>query len=266
MRITLFILSFTLVPALLFVASNLAGEDLPTAERIHNLIEKRNTLFARHGYVFKSSALQSYFSSKSWYQKNPSFSWRDLSKNEIDEIRSLKKEEDALVDRYIHKLLKSRSSILNLRWFRKMTYTSTFGSRTLEEMKEEVKKDSFLREAPPPAGTGLKLSGEFPGEQVKKWKETLAAGSSYAWYEAGYDTEGRLRTVRECYMQQTSGKLCDHTHYLDTKGRNVLVDQPITQTTVRLRWYIQYFHGKPAWLVYTIYSMGNRIRSEKIYP
>jgi hypothetical protein len=266
MRFTLFILSITAVPALLLVSGNLRGKELSLPGKIHELVEKRNTIFARHGYIFKSSAMESYYSSKSWYQKNPSFSWRDLSKEELQQIESLKKEEIALVARHIRELMKTRSRVLNLRWFKQMSYTSKFDATTLAGMREEVNKDAFLNDASPPAGTGLELTGEFPGERINRWKETLDDGHSYSWYEAGYDAEGKLRMVQECYMQQTSGKLCDHTHYLNRDGAIVLVDQPITQTTVRLQWYVQYFHGSPAWLVYTMYSMGNAIRSAKVYP
>ncbi|MBF8984412.1 YARHG domain-containing protein [Lutibacter sp. B2] len=53
----------------------------------------RNEIFARHGYVFKSPELQSYFDSKTWYNKNPSY---DGYLNEIEKhnIECIKAEEE----------------------------------------------------------------------------------------------------------------------------------------------------------------------------
>ncbi|MCQ6282894.1 YARHG domain-containing protein [Bacillus sp. EB600] len=41
----------------------------------------RNEIYARHGYVFKSADLQKYFSSKSWYNADPSY---NSSLNEVE--------------------------------------------------------------------------------------------------------------------------------------------------------------------------------------
>ncbi|WHY66641.1 YARHG domain-containing protein [Neobacillus sp. SuZ13] len=55
----------------------------------------RNEIYARHGYVFKSEDLQTYFSSKSWYQPDQSF---DGSLNEIEKenVNFIKAREDSL--------------------------------------------------------------------------------------------------------------------------------------------------------------------------
>ncbi|MEH7082900.1 YARHG domain-containing protein [Neobacillus drentensis] len=55
----------------------------------------RNEIYARHGYVFKSQDLQTYFSGKSWYQPDPSF---DGSLNEIEKenVNFIKAREDSL--------------------------------------------------------------------------------------------------------------------------------------------------------------------------
>lgn len=54
----------------------------------------RNEIYARHGYVFKSQDLQEVFSSKSWYQQDPSY---DGSLNEIEKgnVAFLKAREDS---------------------------------------------------------------------------------------------------------------------------------------------------------------------------
>ena len=55
----------------------------------------RNEIYARHGYVFQSEDLQTYFSSKSWYQQEPDF---DGSLNEVEKenINFIKEREDSL--------------------------------------------------------------------------------------------------------------------------------------------------------------------------
>jgi len=70
------------------------------AEDVANLTKgqlrlARNEIYARHGYVFKSEDLQTYFSSKSWYQPDQSF---DGSLNEIEKenVNFIKAREDSL--------------------------------------------------------------------------------------------------------------------------------------------------------------------------
>ncbi|WP_144554939.1 YARHG domain-containing protein [Bacillus sp. X1(2014)] len=55
----------------------------------------RNEIYARHGYVFKSEDLQTYFSSKSWYHPDQSF---DGSLNEIEKenVNFIQAREDSL--------------------------------------------------------------------------------------------------------------------------------------------------------------------------
>jgi len=55
----------------------------------------RNEIYARHGYVFKSQDLQTYFSSKSWYQQEPDF---DGSLNEVEKenVNFIQEREDSL--------------------------------------------------------------------------------------------------------------------------------------------------------------------------
>ncbi|MEH7304535.1 YARHG domain-containing protein [Neobacillus drentensis] len=55
----------------------------------------RNEIYARHGYIFKSQDLQTYFSSKSWYHPDHSF---DGSLNEVEKenVDFIKEREDSL--------------------------------------------------------------------------------------------------------------------------------------------------------------------------
>jgi predicted nucleic acid-binding Zn-ribbon protein len=90
-------------------SSNLSSSDhiLPASDKrvvseedIANLTKgqlrlARNEIYARHGYVFKSQDLQTYFSSKSWYHPAPSF---DGSLNEVEKenVDFIKVREDSL--------------------------------------------------------------------------------------------------------------------------------------------------------------------------
>jgi uncharacterized membrane protein YvbJ len=55
----------------------------------------RNEIYARHGYVFKSEDLQKYFSSKSWYNADPSYG-DSLNEVEKENVELLKAREDSL--------------------------------------------------------------------------------------------------------------------------------------------------------------------------
>jgi hypothetical protein len=90
-------------------SSNLASSDhlLPASDKrsmsegdVANLTKgqlrlARNEIYARHGYVFKSQDLQTYFSSKSWYHPDSSF---DGSLNEVEKenVDFIKAREDSL--------------------------------------------------------------------------------------------------------------------------------------------------------------------------
>ncbi len=54
----------------------------------------RNEIFARHGYVFKSADLNSYFNSKSWYYPVPGVSDEDLNACEKANVALIKAYED----------------------------------------------------------------------------------------------------------------------------------------------------------------------------
>lgn len=63
----------------------------------NDLALMRNEIYARHGYVFKTEPFASYFDSKSWYTKNPSFKGdnKELNKYELYNVNLLKRLEDS---------------------------------------------------------------------------------------------------------------------------------------------------------------------------
>ncbi|CUP79286.1 hypothetical protein BH721_02045 [Clostridium baratii] len=62
----------------------------------NDLALMRNEIYARHGYIFRTEPFVSYFNSKSWYTKNPSFKGdnKELNKYELYNVNLLKKLED----------------------------------------------------------------------------------------------------------------------------------------------------------------------------
>lgn len=58
----------------------------------------RNKLFAKYGYKFKSSELQNYFNSKSWYKINPNYNHSLLTKADSLSIQTVIKYENLLND------------------------------------------------------------------------------------------------------------------------------------------------------------------------
>jgi uncharacterized membrane protein YvbJ len=72
----------------------LSEEDIATLTK-GQLRLARNEIYARHGYVFKSADLQKYFSSKSWYNADPSYN-TSLNEVEKENVKLLKAREDSL--------------------------------------------------------------------------------------------------------------------------------------------------------------------------
>jgi len=64
----------------------------------------RNEIFARHGYVFTNQYYKDYFSSKSWYSPNPSFSGNveDLNSYEQKNIALIQKAEVSKADQLVY--------------------------------------------------------------------------------------------------------------------------------------------------------------------
>jgi hypothetical protein len=56
----------------------------------------RNEIYARHGYIFKSEDLQSYFSQKTWYSPDPSFDGSTLSEVEKYNVQLILSRERSL--------------------------------------------------------------------------------------------------------------------------------------------------------------------------
>lgn len=72
-----------------------------TVEQLSNLSRRdlrilRNTIYARHGRQFKSKLLQAYFDDMVWYQRDPAFTEKRLSKTDVTNIRLIKSVEDTL--------------------------------------------------------------------------------------------------------------------------------------------------------------------------
>jgi hypothetical protein len=76
-------------------------DHLITVEQLSNLSRRdlrilRNTIYARHGRQFKSRLLQAYFDDMVWYQRDPAFTEKRLTKTDITNIRLIKSVEDTL--------------------------------------------------------------------------------------------------------------------------------------------------------------------------
>ena len=71
------------------------SEELPDYSSVpkHQLRLFRNLIFARNGYVFKSTDLRDYFNSCSWYKQNPTFKESEMRKDEKDFISLIQKYE-----------------------------------------------------------------------------------------------------------------------------------------------------------------------------
>jgi hypothetical protein len=54
----------------------------------------RNSIYAFHGYIFKTKQLQDYFSSQYWYEPNPNFNESDFSEFDRQNIKNITDEEN----------------------------------------------------------------------------------------------------------------------------------------------------------------------------
>jgi hypothetical protein len=72
-----------------------------TVEQLSNLSRRdlrllRNTIYARHGRLFKSKLLQEHFDDMDWYKRDPAFAEKNLTKIDVTNIRLIKSVEDTL--------------------------------------------------------------------------------------------------------------------------------------------------------------------------
>jgi hypothetical protein len=72
---------------------NLSDNEVSSLSK-EQLALARNEIFARHGYVFNNQTYKDYFSSKSWYVPNPSFS------GSIDDLNAYEKYNVQLIQKY----------------------------------------------------------------------------------------------------------------------------------------------------------------------
>jgi len=76
-------------------------DHIVTVEQLSNLSRRdlrilRNTVYARHGRQFKSQLLQAYFDNMVWYERDPKFTDKRLTKVDVTNIRLIKSVEDTL--------------------------------------------------------------------------------------------------------------------------------------------------------------------------
>ena len=74
----------------------LASVDVETLD-LGQLRFLRNTTYARHGYVFRSSDLQAFFAAKPWYRANPSYQEKQLTPTDAGTIALIQARERGLL-------------------------------------------------------------------------------------------------------------------------------------------------------------------------
>lgn len=232
---------------------------------LEDLIEQRNTIFAQHGYVFKSTAMQEYFQGKNWYRKNPRFTWRLLTAKERKQVAALKKQEDKLVALYIDELTRFYRKG-KARQYKNMNFASKFPPDVHRRMMKKISEMSLQHEAPPPMGTVLSLSREITGKKFQAMEQDVKKkGKDFSYYELR-TVKGKMRVVHYCHYTDMLGINCPARYHLNDDGKVVLADYVVPQTTMGVRWYVQYFKGKPVWIIYTLSSMNQVKVQEKFYP
>ena len=67
----------------------------------HDLFVARNEIYARHGYVFETGELSTYFSSKSWYHPSEVFNEAEISEIERENVSAILAIEQARGSQYV---------------------------------------------------------------------------------------------------------------------------------------------------------------------
>ncbi len=256
---------------LLTVPTDVRGEmsQSELQKQLSRIILQRNDIFARHGYIFKSSELNSYYRKKSWYRPDRAFTWSRLNRSEQKRVNGLIKKEKALVEKIVKKTKKWNRNWTK-KYFKKVSPVSPYPSKLITEIKSFMKEkniheDHYIL----PQARCFSMMYEISPKEMKTLKAvSKKKGTSFSYHEATYDQKGKIRRLSQCWYSDMMGDNCMGARHFDSKGRVILITRPVPQTTLGSQWYFQYINNMLVWMVFDIKShAGSDYHvAKKFYP
>jgi len=239
------------------------------SKNISRIILQRNDIFARHGYIFKSSELNRHYRKQGWYRADKKFSWNRLTAQDRKLFNRLQKREKKLVAAFKAEVQKKVAG-RRIRYFKTVSGIQSSSPKLLAEIKAFMKKKDFFADYyVMPEARSFKLRNEISKtELVSLQDQTKKTGKSFDWYEAVYDGKGRLRKIYKCWFSEMIGKGLYGTWHFDHAGRVILITKAVSQTTLGSEWYYQYVENMLVWMTFEIKSYaGSDYRvTKKFYP
>ncbi len=238
-------------------------------DTLSGIILERNDIFARHGYIFKSSALDRYYRGKSWYKPDKNFTWNRLTTSERKEVQRLLALEKKEVAKTIKKFT-SREKGDTTRNFAEIETVGGLSSTMVAEIKSFMKKNNIHDEYYVlPESTSLVLKKELSkGDMERLFRFIKQGGQGDKYYCATYRASGRLKSVSECWYSEMLGEGVLGTWFFNERGNIVYISRAVPQTTLGSEWYFQYVNGNLVWFVFTIksYAGSDYHVTRKFYP
>lgn len=241
------------------------NKDALRGRTLTELIILRNSIFANYGYVFKSTALNEYYLSLSWYEPNRNFSFNSLSavdrKNvqlirsiELKKISSLKKELTTI-------------SCKKMKYFLEMRITRTIPHSTQKAIMDYLHDHKINTEITIPNFLSLKLLHEKSRAEMDSIiQDAIEHDRTAAYRVAHFDNNGILRILQYCYADSISGKRCPLRYYFDQNGKITIIRGSVSQTTVDYEWYFSYLRDKIISMTLTVTYHGDfRKKVETFY-
>lgn len=230
------------------------------------LILLRNSVFARYGYIFKSSALREYFTSLGWYKPDKNFSFAMLSALDQRNVNAILEEEKKKVNEFKRSIsgvkYKTKRYFLTVREKERVPPATEGEIRKWWQKKAgktlypQIRVPVLLTAVPSDEKDAVFISG-----RIRKCPEL------FPYWEAGYDEKGRLRVLRNCYCESGWPNECGDVYYFDDKGKLLMVQGRVRGTTVNYEYYYQYCLDSVVWIEVTLIngSAGIPDETEKFF-
>ena len=233
---------------------------------VEDLILARNSVFARYGYVFKSSALNRHFLSLGWYRPKRNFSYAMLTKTDQRNVNAILAAEKMKVDDLKRRI--AGTAVKTKRYFMAAGVKERIPASAEGEIRKWWRKKvgkALYPQLRVPVLLAVSLSDE---KDAASAATGLKAGrKGFSCWEAGYDDKDRLRVLKHHLCEDDGcGDWCD-VYYFDEQGKLLVVQGSLPGTTVNYEYYYQHCLGSVVWVEVTLIngSAGIPDETEKFF-
>ena len=232
---------------------------------LSNIVILRNTIFARHGYKFRSSVLQQHFESKDWYTINKKYSYKNLNTFEIKNIRLLKKEEKKRKNTIIRQITDYKN-IKKTKYFLTLNIEKRIPVRFQKIMKHYLESNDMNEAEFVPTFVKVNLINEIDKKSLdKKIDLAMTKDIEIDFYKAGYNSNNELVYIEGCYADYINGMMCGDNYYF-YKDRLITISQMIEQTSYGQSWSLNYIGDKVYSISYEFFERGKLAKKKNFYP